>query len=363
MLYYYTVNGKRYFNFYLAQYESYKSGASVNLYCNTEEYDKLNWKQEPQESMEILMDRHALHLRNKYERLIFAWSGGTDSQTILNVFSRNRIHLDEIMVLGHESLSHMPAYVADWLHKNYWDKNTKITFIDRLDMNLRSRFITNENWATENVGDLRMLTLGAPDSSFSGMAQEQHGAYNWTIITGHEKPYLVYQNGTWWARQEDRPIRQTLGRDRVECFFLDPLINLKQSHLLKNALKKLPVKYTNGTQAELVYPEGKSGYAAFATACGRHPELVYGNSSDQKTHHKQTTGIKFSETIEIVSSEKILAELVKDQNTVAMNYLNGFRSVQSERGFVEYLNGFALSKPDYLLQTKPVYSKPYNLGE
>lgn len=363
MLYYYTVNGKRFFNFYLAQYESYQTGASVNLYCNTEQYDKLNWKQEPEESMEVLMDRHAHYLRNKYERLIFYWSGGTDSQTMFNVFNRNRIHLDEIVIIANETLSFFPVYIADWLRENYWDRTTVITMLDKLDMNLRSRFITNENWATENVGDLRMLSIGPPDSSARALAEERHGAYNWTMVTGHEKPYLLYQNGTWWARQEDRPIRQTLGRDRVECFFLDPILNLKQSHLLKNALKKLPIKYTNGTKAELVYPTGKSGYAAFARACGRHDELVYGNSSDQKTHHKETTGVKFGETIEIISSEKILKELSKDQNRVAMDYLRGFRSLQSDRGFIEYLNGFALSQPDFLLQTKPVYSKPYNLGE
>ena len=286
-MYYYIVNGQRFNNIYLAQYESYKSGSPVQFYCNTVEYDKLDWTQEPGESMEVLMDRHALHLRNKYERLIFFWSGGTDSQTMLDVFTRNQIHIDEIVCIGNETLSYMPMSHGEWLQHHYWDQNTRITLIDKLDLSLRAQVIRDENWATENIGDIRTFTNGGTDSLSYAMCEAQHGAYNWAMLSGHEKPYLVYRNGTWWARQEDRPMRQTFGIDRIECFFLDPVLNLKQSHMLKSALKKLPITYTNGTQAELVFPTGNSGYTAFAKACGRHSEFSAGVSNKQKTVHKQ----------------------------------------------------------------------------
>lgn len=359
-MYYYIVNGNRYYNIYLAQYESYKSGAPVQFYCNTAEYDKLDWTQEPQESMEVLMDRHALHLRNKYERLIFFWSGGTDSQTMLDVFVRNQIHIDEIVCIGNETLSYMPMSHGEWLQHHYWDKSTTITLIDKLDLTLRAQVIRDENWATENIGDIRTFTNGGTDSLSYAMCEVRHGAYNWAMVSGHEKPYLVYQNGSWWARQEDRPMRQTFGISRVECFFLDPVLNLKQSHMLKNALNKLPIKYTNKTQAETLF-HGNSGYARFAQACGRHPEFSAGVSSEQKTVHRQFTNIDFG-TMDVSTGEKILQELVNDNDPFARRYLNGLRNLQSDQGFSEYLNGFVLSKPDHVLQTQPVYSKPYNLG-
>ena len=361
-MYYYIVNGYRYYNIYLAQYESYKSGAPVQFYCNTAEYDKLDWTKEPHESMEVLMDRHALHLRNKYERLIFFWSGGTDSQTMFDVFVRNKIHIDEIVCIGNKTLPYMPMSHGEWLQHNYWDKSTTITLIDKLDLNLRAQVIRDENWAQENIGDIRIFTNGGADGLSYAMCAAKHGSYNWALVSGHEKPDLVYRNGTWWTRQEDRPMRQPFGIDRIECFFLDPLMNLKQSHLLKNALKKLPIKYTNGAQAELVFPQGNSGYTAFAKACGRHSEFSTGVSNKQKTVHKQFVGLIFGNTVDLSSGEQILQELVKDNNPFAMRYLNGLRNIQSDQGFMEYINGFALLEPNQILRTQPVYSKPYNLG-
>ena len=93
---YYSVNNKQFSNEFLAQYESYKSGCSIKFYCNDDLYDNLNWLNEPEESMDVLMDIHALNLRQKYDYIILNWSGGTDSHTIYNVFKRNNIHIDEL---------------------------------------------------------------------------------------------------------------------------------------------------------------------------------------------------------------------------------------------------------------------------
>lgn len=366
-MYYYIVNGCRFNNIYLAQYESYKSGSPVQFYCNTSEYDKLDWTQEPAESMEILMDRHALYLRNKYERLIFFWSGGTDSQTMLDVFTRNRIHIDEIVCIGNETLSYMPATHQDWIRTNYWDPTTTITVIDKLDLDLRSKFLDTEDWIFKDQGDIRTFSNGGTDSVSVFMCEQKHSGYNWAMISGHEKPYLVYQNGTWWARQEDRPMRQTFGIDRIECFFLDPVLNLKQSHMLKRALKQLPIQYKNGDQAETIYPEGQSGYSAFSRACGRHNELNLGVSALQKQVHKQFAGIipNASQGIsatDLTAAEPILVEKFNNQDSVAVKYIKGLYNIVQERPFREFMDAFGLAKPGEILRTKPVYSKPYNLG-
>jgi hypothetical protein len=194
------------------------------------------------------------------------------------------------------------------------------------------------------------------------MCEAQHGAYNWAMVSGHEKPYLVYRNGTWWTRQEDRPMRQVFGIGRIECFFLDPVLNLKQSHLLKNSLKKLPIKYTDGAQAELLIPNGNSGYTAFAKSCGRHSEFSAGVSNEQKVVFRRIGNLVFGDTVDVSSGERILQELVKDNDPFAMRYLNGLRNIQSDQGFMEYINESGLLSPNQILRTQPVYSKPYNLG-
>lgn len=366
-MYYYIVSGQRFNNIYLAQYHSYKTGAPVQFYCNTAEYDKLDWTQEPQESMEVLMDRHVQYLRNKYERLIFFWSGGTDSQTMLNVFQRNRIHIDEIVCIGNETLPYMPISHGEWLQQNYWDTATTITVVDKLDLSLRSKFIDSEEWLHKDQGDIRTFSNGGTDSVSVFMCEQRHAGHNWAMISGHEKPYLVYQNGTWWARQEDRPMRQTFGVDRIECFFLDPVLNLKQSHLLKRALNQLPQQYKNGDQAETIFPPGRSGYQAFSQACGRHVELSIGVSALQKQVHKNFTGIKTDASHNVASTdltkaEPILIEKFNAGDSIAVKYVKGLYNIVQEKPFKEFMNAFALTQPDRILQTVPVYSKPYNLG-
>ena len=54
------------------------------------------WKQEPQQSYEELLKERCLQLRDTYSYIRMMYSGGADSTTMLNVFLRNGIHIDEI---------------------------------------------------------------------------------------------------------------------------------------------------------------------------------------------------------------------------------------------------------------------------
>ena len=46
-----------------------------------------------------MLKSHALKLREKYKYLRLWYSGGSDSQTVLNTFVDNKIHLDEIAIV------------------------------------------------------------------------------------------------------------------------------------------------------------------------------------------------------------------------------------------------------------------------
>ena len=58
-----------------------------------------------------LYKQRALQLRDKYDYLILAFSGGADSDNILKVFQQNRIHLDEIWCDWPSSLVEKSNYV------------------------------------------------------------------------------------------------------------------------------------------------------------------------------------------------------------------------------------------------------------
>jgi hypothetical protein len=371
---YYTVNGNRYFNPYLAWHEKFKSNLPIEFHCNDLEYSAIDWTREPVESFDTLMDRHAKHVRNKYERLIFFWSGGTDSQTVLNVFVRNRIRIDEIVCQANKHLPWYPTRHIDWLKEHYWDKTTKITHVDPLDWNKRSEIINNENWMLRDLGDTRNFNLGGVDHQSYNYCAANHGAHNWALLSGHEKPTLKFRNGTWWSAIEDRPMRQVIGVANVEPFFLDPILHLKQSHLLANAMNQMSMTFQDGDDAETLLCNqldinslSNKKYFDYSTACGRHPELTIGVSVAQKTKIYQYSGIQLSSDKNIMQTDlsranPTLVEKLKVNDQMAINYLKGLYNVVQDSGFRRYLNENALKVPDKIFYLKSNFSKFYNLG-
>ena len=374
-MFYYTVNNNRYFNPYLAWYENFKTKSPIIFHCNELEYSTINWTQEPVESFDVLMDQHAKNIRNKYERLIFFWSGGTDSQTVLNVFSRNRIRIDEIVCLGNKRVPWFPARHIDWIKEHYWDKSAKITDWDLLDLKKRSEIIKDEKWVTEDFGDVRAFHMGAVDRQSQEHCIANHGAYKWAMLTGHEKPKLKYKNGTWWTTIEDRPVRQTMGLSNIEPFFLDPVLHLKQSHLLANVMNQMLMKFQDGDDAEelmgirsIADKVQAKNYMAFSTACGRHQELTVGVSSLQKNKlHQYGSSIQLSLDKNIMQTiapgaNPMLVEKLKDKDPMAMNYIKGVHYLAQDSSFIHHLNENALKKPGAIFSLKPNFSKFYNLG-
>lgn len=373
-MFYYSVNGKKFFNPYLAWYENFKTKAPIVFHLKDLEYSTIDWTQEPVESFEVLMDRHAKNLRNKYERLILFWSGGTDSHTVLNVFSRNRIRIDEIVCMGNKKVPWYPAGHLDWLKAHYWDKTAKITHHDYLDLTRRSEIIKDEKWVIEDFGDVRGFHMGSVDHQSYDYCASNHGAYKWALVSGHEKPTLKYRNGTWWTAIEDRSMRQTIGISNLEPFFLDPVLHLKQSHLLANTMNQLPMTFRDGDKAEdCLSPRVKGqvdrhNYLRFAAACGRHQELTMGVSTIQKNKIGQygaAIQINLDQSMVqtvLPSANPLLVEKLKDKDPLAMNYIKGLHYIGSDFGFKAHLNENALLIPNTILSLKPNFSKFYNLG-
>lgn len=373
-MFYYSVNGKKFFNPYLAWYENFKTKAPIVFHLKDLEYSTIDWTQEPVESFEVLMDQQARRIRNKYERLVLFWSGGTDSQTILNVFSRNRLHIDEIVCMGNKKVPWYPARHFDWLKETYWDKSTKITFHDYLDFTRRSQIIKDEKWIMEDLGDVRGFHMGSVDYQSYDYCAANHGAHKWALLSGHEKPTLKYRNGTWWTAVADRTMRQTIGISNLEPFFLDPVLHLKQSHLLANTMNKMPMKFHDGDSAEeLLNPRNqglvsKDHYFTFASACGRHPELTMGVSVGQKNKISQyNNSIKINKDKNLQSTvlpggNTILIEKLNDKDALAVNYIKGVYYLAQDSGFMRHLNENALLGQDRFFDIKSSYSKFYNLG-
>jgi hypothetical protein len=155
--------------------------------------------------------------------------------------------------------------------------------------------------------------------------------------------------------------------DYATHFFLEPTLYLKQSHMIKRAVKKL-IKENNlplwdGDWAEAKWPKTAEGYQAWAIATGRHIELTPGISFLQK----QINDLIFSADttkLETGSPEKIMRSLYLESDHVAKNYVHGFKNLISEKSFYAWLNENFLRNPgsNQLANTQFIWSKEYDLG-
>lgn len=73
---------------------------NIHLYYYDHLFSKVNWQEEPKETLSELYKKRAKQLRDSYDYLILFYSGGIDSTNILETFYYNNIHLDEIVMKG-----------------------------------------------------------------------------------------------------------------------------------------------------------------------------------------------------------------------------------------------------------------------
>lgn len=70
------------------------------VYYYDDIYSKIDWTIEPPESLEYYYREQAQRIRDEYDYVILAYSGGYDSTNILEIFHRNNIKLDKIISVG-----------------------------------------------------------------------------------------------------------------------------------------------------------------------------------------------------------------------------------------------------------------------
>ena len=95
--FHWSVNGVAFDNKFQAIQAANGNTAKISFEgFSPEFFSNKYWKQEPKESYEELLKQRCLQLRDTYSYIRVMFSGGADSTTMLNVFLRNGIHIDEI---------------------------------------------------------------------------------------------------------------------------------------------------------------------------------------------------------------------------------------------------------------------------
>jgi hypothetical protein len=96
---YWQVDGKCFFEkIDCLQYASSIKNYNVSYHIFDQEYSSLNWgSDEFTFNLDEMYKRRAQQIRDKYEYVMVAFSGGADSRNLLNTFLENDIRVDEIV--------------------------------------------------------------------------------------------------------------------------------------------------------------------------------------------------------------------------------------------------------------------------
>lgn len=97
---FYEANGLAFSSKIEAILSAETTGTFPTFNFHDAEYAKFDWNVEPSESLDQLYLKRALELRNKYDYLVLHYSGGSDSNNVLETFVKHGIPLDEIFMRG-----------------------------------------------------------------------------------------------------------------------------------------------------------------------------------------------------------------------------------------------------------------------
>lgn len=231
---------------------------------NDRVYSSYDWSIEPSESILELYRRRAQQIRDKYDYLVLWYSGGADSDTILQTFIDNDIKLDEaVSMVNYEgSKDKLSSYNAEIF-------NVAIPNIEKAKQkqpHLLHRVVDITKPTIERFESLTSEWIFYHSTMFNTSHEvkallktkikEWKNLFNSGkkvgFIHGMDKPFLsIDQGGRCWFQFYDYPINCAVTPymqmrnepwDFNELFFWSPEcpeIVIKQAHLLKNAVSSV----------------------------------------------------------------------------------------------------------------------------
>lgn len=244
----------------------------VNWIFNNLQFDTHDWLTEPEETLDQLYDKRARELREKYDYLILSFSGGSDTNNILEAFIRQNLHIDEI-VTNHLSSATKKTTVLNPNIKDSWNfaaehelqavprlqyiKNklpkTKITVLDVSDIVLNSMSTFDDvDWVMGRNDHLSIGQLFRYNyHHFSEMRKQFDKNLKIAIIVGLDKPKTKIVNNKFYIFFSDTTANITTINDfnddytniKTELFYWSPSslpMLCKQGHVIKRWLEENP---------------------------------------------------------------------------------------------------------------------------
>jgi hypothetical protein len=144
---YYKVDALKFYSRFDAEQFAAKTGKPLTWHFNDEEFSNFDWTVEPAQSLEALYAARARQLREKYDHLVLWYSGGSDSQNILDSFVKNDIPLDEVASYTNYDAT---GNKHDWLNGEIYNLTVPI---------IKNIQDTSQPWLKHTIVDISQLAV------------------------------------------------------------------------------------------------------------------------------------------------------------------------------------------------------------
>lgn len=265
---YYLVGDLKFYSKLDAAHVSVKTNQPLTWHFNDEIFSSYDWTVNPNESLPELYRQRAQQLRDKYDYLVLWYSGGADSDNILNTFVDNNIRLDEAAgLVNMEATGDTYGYLnAEIYHLTA----PKIEHIRN----------TSQSWLRHTIVDICKITVDYftnqsnkfdwiyksnqyVNPNYTARTQVVKTQKHWMdminagkrigFIHGVDKPKIVGFNGRFYLVFRDILDAAAITHSQIDDFpgLFDemfywtadlPTMVIKQAHVIKNFLKQLPAE-------------------------------------------------------------------------------------------------------------------------
>lgn len=252
-LFYYKVGNSKTFNKFEAIKWANGDISQIHFYFLEDIWDNTDMSAEPTETWSQLMRERCLQIRDQYKTLAISYSGGYDSQTILDYCILNNVRVDELVVSTWEYFWEKSEWqqlegksaplLAQWYKENKFP-DLKISILPRTVDYIVQIYQRNaddmlfvDNGEIGFVKHHRAMHLNNSDIGAGILAKNDK-----VILDGHEKPVLVIKDGWWYMTFPDTWMQFSINSP-YESFYLSrdlPKLHLKQMHMMINWLESFP---------------------------------------------------------------------------------------------------------------------------
>ena len=369
-MFHYHVNGQYFFNpiraFVYAAYNCPHDHVTFDLIDPCFQF--IDWTCYPTESYESLYRQRAQQIRNKYDKIILAVSGGTDSSAMVRAFFNNNIHVDAIYIgyYGHSNYDKeffgTPGKVIQWI-KSTWPEQSKHIEIHLIDL---INFVDSKYQQSDWVLDQRhtshfRLTTGVIPEDISDFLNEKYPSSRWALVAGLEKPSITSDGN--YAYFVDKTFVHVINRTNIEYFYLNPdmpSIVVKHAHDLARSIRNGFTEYY-----QLKRAIGQTGDVADVRSKREKEIIETANSILSKlnfAHLKKSADLLADTKNNCMVST--IDTFLKQKKSSVNSWMHGLASIQSDRKLIDYMlrHGY-LSSPSQTIQSyNGLLTKKYHLG-